>query len=101
MLEASRCRPSQCTGGDILKPSQSEAVPLVRIIMPYGHAKSWPKVAAASLLIALALSACGVRGSLDLPPEAKAEQEKAKAAAKADPNYKAEHKGFILDGLLR
>ncbi len=54
---------------------------------------------------ALALSACGVRGNLDLPPDAKAEQA---ATASADSGQgKAEgaapkpHKGFILDGLLR
>jgi predicted small lipoprotein YifL len=52
---------------------------------------------------ALGLAGCGVRGSLELPPEAKPE-----ATAKADSGQgKPEgatpkpHKDFILDGLLR
>lgn len=52
-------------------------------------------------LLAVALSACGVRGSLDAPPDAKAEQDKAKAEASKSPGTKAEHKPFILDGLIR
>jgi predicted small lipoprotein YifL len=64
------------------------------------------KIAAGLALAAtLALSACGVRGNLDLPPDAKAQQA---ATASADSGQgKAEgaapkpHKGFILDGLLR
>jgi predicted small lipoprotein YifL len=56
-------------------------------------------------LAAFALSACGVRGALEVPKE-----EKAEAGATADANSgqgKAEnaapkpHKGFILDPLLR
>ncbi|HXF54839.1 MAG TPA: lipoprotein [Hyphomicrobiaceae bacterium] len=61
--------------------------------------------AGSALAAALALSACGVRGNLEPPPEAKAQQA---AAATADSGQgKAEgaaprpHKGFILDGLLR
>ncbi len=52
----------------------------------------------ALLLTALLLSGCGVRGSLDLPPEAKAERAAEKQAAGTT---KPEHKPFILDGLLR
>ena len=69
--------------------------------MPFDRAMCRAKIALASLLIALGLTACGVRGSLDLPPEAKAEQEKTKAVAKSDTSYKPAHKDFILDGLLR
>jgi len=69
--------------------------------MPLDRAICRAKIVLASLLIALGMAACGVRGSLDLPPEAKAEQEKAKAVAKSDPSYKPAHKDFILDGLLR
>ena len=54
---------------------------------------------------AIAVAGCGVRGSLDLPPEAKAQQ---RATATADSGQgKPEdaaprpHKDFILDGLLR
>jgi predicted small lipoprotein YifL len=69
--------------------------------MPRHSARHFVTITLGSLLLAVALSACGVRGSLDPPPEARAEQEKAKAAAKADPSYKPAHKDFILDGLLR
>ncbi len=43
----------------------------------------------------LSLAACGVRGPLELPPEQKAE------STKAGPDGKQQHKGLILDGLLR
>jgi predicted small lipoprotein YifL len=53
--------------------------------------------------VALGLGGCGVRGSLETPPEAKAD-----ATARADSGQgKPEgatpkpHKDFILDGLLR
>jgi predicted small lipoprotein YifL len=53
--------------------------------------------------VALGLAGCGVRGSLELPPEAKQD-----STAKADSGQgKPEgatpkpHKDFILDGLLR
>ncbi|MBU2531426.1 MAG: lipoprotein [Alphaproteobacteria bacterium] len=56
-------------------------------------------------LLATSLAGCGVRGSLDLPPEAKAQQQKTANAesgqgkpAGAAPKP---HKPFILDGLLR
>ena len=60
------------------------------------------RLAAVALLCA-ALGACGIKGGLDAPPEAKADntataesgQGKAEGAA-AKP-----HKPFILDGLLR
>jgi predicted small lipoprotein YifL len=51
------------------------------------------------------LAACGVRGSLDLPPEAKAAESRTATAdsgqgkpAGAAPKP---HKDFILDGLIR
>ena len=56
-------------------------------------------------LLALSLAGCGVRGSLDPPPEAKAEG-KAKSAEAGDPGTNSAaapkpHKGFVLDSLLR
>ena len=51
-----------------------------------------------AILAAGLLAGCGVRGSLELPPEAKAE-----AASKA-PTKTGEpppHRPFVLDGLLR
>jgi predicted small lipoprotein YifL len=51
-----------------------------------------------AMLVALQLAACGVRGSLELPPDQKAQQAE---NAKTGPDGKPEHKGFILDGLLR
>lgn len=58
-----------------------------------------------STFIGLGLTGCGVRGSLDLPPEAKAEQAQTAQAesgqgkpAGAAPKP---HKPFLLDGLLR
>ncbi len=51
------------------------------------------------------LAACGVRGSLELPPEAKAEESRTATAdsgqgkpAGAAPKP---HKDFLLDGLIR
>lgn len=63
------------------------------------------KTAALSALMALALSGCGVRGSLEAPTEAKAQGQAASAeAAASGPNSAAApkpHRGFILDGLVR
>jgi len=59
------------------------------------------KVAVLAVAAGLVVSGCGVRGALEAPPEAKKEADEAKAARAKDPNYKPEHKGFILDGLLR
>ena len=56
-------------------------------------------------LMALALSGCGVRGSLEAPVEAKAEGKATSAeAAASGPNSAAApkpHRGFVLDGLVR
>lgn len=54
---------------------------------------------------ALGLSACGVKGPLEAPPEAKVAGD-AKSADSADPGKNSEapkkpHEGFILDPLLR
>ncbi|HRD76682.1 MAG TPA: lipoprotein [Hyphomicrobiaceae bacterium] len=59
------------------------------------------RIAALAAAAGLMLGGCGVRGALEAPPEAKKDAEEAKAARSKDPNYKPEHKGFILDGLLR
>ena len=50
------------------------------------------------LMLVIVLAGCGVRGSLELPPEAKAQQAE---AAKPGPDGKPEHRPFILDRLLR
>ncbi len=67
-----------------------------------------PKVTLAALLAAgvcLGLGGCGVRGSLDPPPSAKATGTARSAeAAGTQPDSAAPpkpHEGFILDPLLR
>lgn len=54
-------------------------------------------------LCALGLSACGVRGSLDNPPEARAETTATATAGQGKPEGAAgkPHKDFVLDGLIR
>ena len=52
----------------------------------------------ALLIATLLVSGCGVRGSLDPPPEAKAERAAEKQAAGT---AKPKHKPFILDSILR
>jgi predicted small lipoprotein YifL len=63
------------------------------------------KIVAALALSAFALGACGVRGNLELPPDAKAQQQATATAesgqGKAEGAAPKPHKGFILDGLLR
>lgn len=51
-----------------------------------------------ALVGTLSLSACGVRGSLEAPPEAKNESND---AIPGKPGEAAPKKGFILDPLLR
>lgn len=57
------------------------------------------------IVSALAAGGCGVRGSLDAPPEAKAAQQTGATAesgqGKAAGDAPSPHRGFILDGLLR
>lgn len=54
-------------------------------------------------LAALALAGCGVKGSLENPPEAKNEPTADAASGQGKPAGEAEkpHQGFILDRLLR
>ncbi len=63
------------------------------------------KIVAIPVLLALGLAGCGVRGSLEPPPEAKAEgTAKSAEAGDAGANSAAApkpHKSFVLDGLLR
>jgi predicted small lipoprotein YifL len=51
----------------------------------------------------LALGGCGVRGSLETPPEGKSEATAEANSGQGKPEGAAPkpHKGFILDGLLR
>lgn len=57
------------------------------------------------IVSAVAVGGCGVRGSLDPPPEAKAAQQTSATAesgqGKAAGDAPNPHRGFILDGLLR
>jgi predicted small lipoprotein YifL len=63
--------------------------------------KLWVVTAAAALLLA----GCGLKGPLELPPEAKAQTQTSATAdsgqGKAEAAAPKPHKDFILDGLLR
>jgi predicted small lipoprotein YifL len=54
---------------------------------------------------ALLMAGCGVKGPLELPPEAKAQASTTASAdsgqGKSEAAAPKPHKGFILDGLLR
>ena len=68
-------------------------------------AKLWIVVLALALA-SVALSACGVKGALQPPPEATVAGEATKSAESADPGSNSvvkpkPHEGFILDPLLR
>jgi len=54
-------------------------------------------------LLASALAGCGVRGSLDTPAEAKADNTATAQSGQGKPEGAAlkPHKPFILDGLIR
>ena len=65
---------------------------------------AYPRTSAALLAITLlALGGCGVRGGLETPSEAKAENTAEANSGQGKPEGAAPkpHKGFILDGLLR
>lgn len=55
------------------------------------------------LLCACGLAACGVRGSLENPPEAKADRTATAQSGQGKPEGAAgkSHKDFLLDGLIR
>jgi predicted small lipoprotein YifL len=55
------------------------------------------------IFCACGLAACGVRGSLDSPPEAKADQTATAQSGQGKPEgaTRKPHKDFILDGLIR
>ena len=63
-------------------------------------------IVAALAVVSVGLSACGVKGALQPPPESKVGGEPVKNAESADPGSNSvvkpkPHEGFILDGLLR
>ena len=63
-------------------------------------------IVAALAVVSVGLSACGVKGALQPPPEATVAGEATKSADAADPGSNSvvkpkPHEGFILDGLLR
>lgn len=65
---------------------------------------AYPRTMLGLLAVALlALGGCGVRGSLETPPEAKAETTAEANSGQGKPEGAAPkpHKGFILDGLIR
>jgi predicted small lipoprotein YifL len=53
------------------------------------------------LLAALAVGGCGVRGSLESPPQEVPTAEASSGQGKPEGAAPKPHKGFILDGLLR
>jgi predicted small lipoprotein YifL len=63
--------------------------------------KLWVATAAAAVLLA----GCGLKGPLELPPEAKAQNQTTASAdsgqGKSEAAAPKPHKDFILDGLLR
>lgn len=48
-----------------------------------------------AVILGFGLSACGIKGPLELPPEAK------QAKPAPGPDGKKPHKPFVLDGLIR
>ena len=63
----------------------------------------WVRAALAVSALAFTLSACGVRGGLETPPEGKAQATADAQSGEGKPEGAAPkpHKGFVLDGLLR
>ena len=63
--------------------------------------KLWVATAAAALLLA----GCGLKGPLETPADAKAQNQASASAdsgqGKAEDAAPKPHKGFVLDGLLR
>lgn len=53
--------------------------------------------------VAVTVAGCGVRGSLEAPPNAKADQTADANSGQGKPagSTSKPHKGFVLDGLLR
>ena len=61
------------------------------------------QILALTCLLSLAFAACGVRGSLDAPPEGAIDNIDPPVARDADGNPSAgkHHDSFVLDGLIR
>lgn len=64
---------------------------------------SWIRAVLAASALAFTLSACGVRGGLETPREAQAQQtaDSQSGEGKSEGAAPKPHKGFVLDGLLR
>ena len=73
--------------------------------MGKGRMSSYGKCAVLLILLALPLTGCGIKGSLDAPAEAKAQgtaaAPDAKGTAEGSEGPKKAHRPSILDGLLR
>lgn len=65
--------------------------------------KSWVRAIVTVSGLALALSGCGLKGSLENPPEAKAEAtaDAQSGQGKSENGAPKPHKPFVLDGLIR
>ena len=65
--------------------------------------KSAAKVVSVAVVLSALLAGCGVRGSLESPRAAKDEATADANSGQGKPEGAApkEHKGFVLDGLLR
>jgi len=64
---------------------------------------SWVRALLTVSALAFALGGCGLKGSLESPPEAKAEAtaEAQSGQGKAENAAPKPHKPFVLDGLIR
>jgi predicted small lipoprotein YifL len=64
---------------------------------------SWVRAVLVASALAFTLAGCGVKGSLETPPDAKADATADAKAGQGKPEGAAgkPHKGFVLDGLLR
>jgi predicted small lipoprotein YifL len=64
---------------------------------------SWVRAILTVAALAFALSGCGLKGSLESPPEAKAEAtaDAQSGEGKSENAAPKPHKPFVLDGLIR
>ena len=65
--------------------------------------RTWTLALIVSTGVAVAVAGCGVRGSLETPPSAKADKHADANSGQGKPEGGTgkPHRGFVLDGLLR